>query len=166
MYNGITSLINHLIPNKNPRLIDINRIIDSPPKSRNEKLSRLMRRFNLCEELGTGWDKIVTTTEAMQLPAPKMVTYAEDTRVVLYSKIPFTMLPREEKLRAVYQHASIRYLQDDAMTNKSLRERFGLADTYSASISRLIKEAVKEQIIKPLDDSTSNRYIRYIPSWA
>ena len=51
-------------------------------------------------------------------------------------------------------------------TNKSLRERFGLADTYSASISRLIKEAVKEQIIKPLDDSTSNRYIRYIPSWA
>ena len=147
-------------------LIDINRIIDSPPKSRNEKLSRLMRRFNLCEELGTGWDKIVTTTEAMQLPAPKMVTYAEDTRVVLYSKIPFTMLPREEKLRAVYQHASIRYLQDDAMTNKSLRERFGLADTYSASISRLIKEALKEQIIKPLDESTSNRYIRYIPAWA
>ena len=79
---------------------------------------------------------------------------------------PFTMIPREEKLRAVYQHASIRYLQDDAMTNKSLRERFGLADTYSASISRLIKEAVKEQIIKPLDDSTSNRYIRYIPAWA
>ena len=69
-------------------LVDINRIIDNPPKSRNEKLSRLMRRFNLCEELGTGWDKIVTETEAMQLPAPKMVTYAENTRVVLYSKTP------------------------------------------------------------------------------
>lgn len=77
-------------------LVDINRIIDNPPKSRNEKLSRLMRRFNLCEELGTGWDKIVTETEAMQLPAPKMVTYAENTRVVLYSNIPFTMIPREE----------------------------------------------------------------------
>lgn len=95
-----------------------------------------------------------------------MVTYAENTRVVLYSNMPFAMLPREEKLRAVYQHASIKYLQDDAMTNKTLRERFGLADTYSASISRLIKEAVKEQIIKPLDESTSNRYIRYIPAWA
>ena len=147
-------------------LVDINRIIDNPPKSRNEKLSRLMRRFNLCEELGTGWDKIVTETEAMQLPAPKMVTYAENTRVVLYSNIPFTMIPREEKLRAVYQHSSIRYLQNDAMTNKTLRERFGLPDSYSASISRLIKEAVKEQLIKPLDEATSNRYIRYIPAWA
>ena len=154
------------VTNPGTPLVDINRIIDNPPKSRNEKLSRLMRRFNLCEELGTGWDKIVIATEAMQLPAPRMVRYTENTRVVLYSAIPFTMISREEKLRAVYQHASIRYLQDDAMTNKSLRERFGLADTYSASISRLIKEAVKEQIIKPLDDSTSNRYIRYIPAWA
>ena len=161
IFNARIEVTNPGIP-----LIDINRIIDNPPKSRNEKLSRLMRRFNLCEELGTGWDKIVATTEEMQLPAPKMVTYAENTRVVLYSNIPFAMIPREEKLRAVYQHASIRYLQDDAMTNKTLRERFGLTDTYSASISRLIKEAVKEQIIKPLDESTSNRYIRYIPAWA
>lgn len=76
------------------------------------------------------------------------------------------MIPREEKLRAVYQHASIKYLQNGALTNKSLRERFGLADTYSASISRLIKEAVKEQVIKPLDESSSNKFIRYIPSWA
>ena len=95
-----------------------------------------------------------------------MVAYAENTRVVLYSNIPFAMIPREEKLHAVYQYASIRYLQDDAMTNKILRERLGLADTYLPSISRLIKETVKEQIIKPLDESTSNRYIRYIPAWA
>ncbi len=154
------------ITNPGTPLVDINRIIDNPPKSRNEKLSRLMRRFSLCEELGTGWDKIVTETEAMQLPAPKMIRYEDSTRVILYSRMPFNMIPREEKLRAVYQHASIKYLQNDAMTNKSLRERFGLSDTYSASISRLIKEAVKEQIIKPLDDSTSNRYIRYIPAWA
>lgn len=68
--------------------------------------------------------------------------------------------------RAVYQHASIKYLQNDAMTNKSLRERFGLSDTYSASISRLIKEALKEQMIRQLDESITNRYIKYIPFWA
>ena len=147
-------------------LVDINRIIDNPPKSRNEKLSRLMRRFSLCEELGTGWDKIVTAPEEMQLPAPKMIRYEDSTRVILYSRMPFNMIPREEKLRAVYQHASIKYLQNDALTNKSLGERFGLADTYSASISRLIKEALKEQVIKPLDESSSNKFIRYIPSWA
>lgn len=154
------------VTNPGPPLIDINRIIDNPPKSRNEKLSRLMRRFNLCEELGTGWDKIVTETEAMQLPAPKMIRYNENTRVILYSSIPFAMIPKEERLRAIYQHASIKYLQNDAMTNKSLRERFGLPDSSAASISRLIKEAIREQIIKPLDVSTSNRYLKYIPFWA
>ena len=166
---GITvEIFNTRIEVTNPGapLVDINRIIDNPPKSRNEKLSRMMRRFNLCEELGTGWDKIVTETEAMQLPAPKMIKYNENTRVILYSDIPFSMISKEEKLRAVYQHASIRYLQDDAMTNKSFRERFGLPDTSSASISRLIKEAVNENIIKPLDVATSNRYIKYIPFWA
>ena len=64
------------------------------------------------------------------------------------------------------QHENIKHLQNDALPNKSLRERFDLADTYSASISRLIKEAVKEQVIKPLDESSSNKFIRYIPSWA
>ena len=34
-----------------------------------------------------------------------------------------------------------------------------LTDTSSVNISRLIKEAVKEQIIKTVDESTSNRYI-------
>ena len=58
---------------------------------------------------------------------------------------PFTMIPREEKLRAVYQHASIRYLQDDAMTNKSLRERFGvplpeLSMGMSADMERAVRQ--------------------------
>ena len=125
-----------------------------------------MWRFNLCEELGTGWDKIVTATEAMQLHAPKIIRYEESKRVILYSSMTFSMILREEKLRAVYQHESIKYLQNGALTNKSLRERFDLSDTYSASISRLIKEAVKEQVIKQLDDSITNRYIKYIPFWA
>lgn len=167
--SGVTvEIFNTRIEVTNPGspLVDIYRIIDNPPKSRNEKLSRLMRRLNLCEELGTGWDKIVIETEAKQLPAPKMIKYNENTRVILYSSIPFSMISKEEKLRATYQHASVRYLQNDAMTNKSLRERFGLPDTSSASISRLIKDAIKAKLIKPLDETTSNKYLKYIPVWA
>ena len=52
------------------------------------------------------------------------------------------------------------------MTNSSLRERFGLESTSAASISRLIKEAVNAKLIKPLDPTTSNRYMKYIPAWA
>ena len=61
----------------------------------------------------------------------------------------------------------IKHLQGDAMTNKSLRERFGLPSTASASISRLIKDAIAKQIIKPFDETvSSNRMMQYIPFYA
>lgn len=52
------------------------------------------------------------------------------------------------------------------MTNSSLRARFGLKDSSSGSISRLIKEAVNQGYIKPFDPETAPRYMRYIPIWA
>ncbi|MDD3919694.1 MAG: putative DNA binding domain-containing protein [Eubacteriales bacterium] len=39
------------ITNSGRPLVDIQRIIDNPPKSRNEKLASLMRRLKMCEEL-------------------------------------------------------------------------------------------------------------------
>ena len=60
------------ITNPGTPLVDIKRIIDNPPRSRNEGLASLMRRLRMCEELGTGWDKIVISCEFLQLPAPKI----------------------------------------------------------------------------------------------
>lgn len=54
------------VTNSGIPLVDVRRIIDNPPKSRNEKLAALMRRLRMCEELGTGWDKIVITCELYQ----------------------------------------------------------------------------------------------------
>lgn len=147
-------------------LVDIKRIIDNPPKSRNEKLASLMRTLRICEELGTGWDKIVIACELMQLPAPKIEIYEDSTKVTLFSKIPFTNLSAEEKLWACYLHACIRFVQGDNLTNSSLRERFALSESSSGSISRLIKDAVAKQLIKPVDPDTAPRYMKYIPAWA
>ena len=154
------------ITNSGIPLVDINRIIDNPPKSRNEKLASLMRRLKICEELGTGWDKIVLSCEMLQLPAPKIELYQESTRVTLFSEIPFTSLSLEDKLRGCYMHACILYVQGDQLTNSSLRDRFGLPQSSAGSISRLIKEAIKLELIKPFDPETSNRYMKYIPVWA
>lgn len=63
-------------------------------------------------------------------------------------------------------HACIKFVQSEQMTNSSLRERFGLSSTSSASISRLIKEAVRRELIKPFDTNTSHKYMKYIPIWA
>lgn len=154
------------VTNSGTPLVDVKRIIDNPPKSRNEKLATLMRRLRMCEELGTGWDKIVITCEFNQLPAPKIELFEDSTRVTLFSEMPFSYFSMEDKLWACYLHACIKHVQGEQLTNSSLRERFGLENSASASISRLIKEAVTKKIIKPLDPTTAPRYMKYIPVWA
>ncbi len=154
------------ITNPGTPLIDIRRIIDNPPKSRNEKLASLMRRMGMCEELGTGWDKIVISCELQQLPAPKIDLYEESTKVTLFSEVSFSTIPHEDRLWACYLHACIKQVQGEQLTNRSLRQRFGLKASSSGSASRLIRDAVDAKLIKPLDPATAPRHMRYIPIWA
>lgn len=154
------------ITNAGRPLVDVKRIVDNPPKSRNEKLAELMRRLKICEELGTGWDKMVISCEIMQLPSPQIVLYDESTRVTLFSEKNFSNISSADKLWACYLHSCIKYVQGEQLTNSSLRKRFGLQESSAGTISRLIKEAVKSNLIKPLDPTTANRYMKYIPAWA
>lgn len=154
------------VTNPGTPLVDILRIIDNPPRSRNEKLAALMRRLSMCEELGSGWDRMVILCELSQLPAPKIEAFSDHTRVTLYRHKDFTDLSSEERLWACYLHACIKHVQEEYLTNRSLRERFGLPDSSAAIISRLIKEAVSKNIIKPFDPDTAPRYMKYMPIWA
>ena len=120
----------------------------------------------MCEELGTGWDKVATSCEIMQLPAPKITLYEENMKVTLFSENSFSNLSAEDKLWSCYLHACIKQVSGEFLTNSSLRERFGLKESSSASISRLIKDAVNAKLIKPLDSKTAPRYMKYIPIWA
>ena len=154
------------ITNPGVPLVDIMRIIDNPPKSRNEKLAALMRRLKMCEELGRGWDRMVLACEAQYLPAPRIGVFSESTKVTLFSEMAFQNISLEDKEWSCYLHACLRYIQGDALTNSSLRERFNLPEYSSGTVSRLIKEAVSNKRIKPLDPTTAPRYMRYIPIWA
>lgn len=154
------------VTNPGTPLVDVLRIIDNPPKSRNEKLASLMRRLKMCEELGRGWDRMVLACEAQFLPAPRIDVFQDSTKVTLFSKIEFSNIPMEEKLWSCYLHACLMYVQGEVLTNKSLRDRFGVKETSAGSISRLIKESVREKLIKPIDPDTARRYMKYIPIWA
>ena len=154
------------VTNPGTPLVEIMRIIDNPPKSRNEKLAAIMRRFGMCEELGRGWDRMVISCERQRLPAPHIQIYQESTKVTLFSHLEFSNISMEEKLWSTYLHACIKYIEGDALTNSSLRERFGLKPTSAGSISRLLKEVVGRDWIKPLDPTTARRYMKYVPSWA
>ncbi len=154
------------ITNSGIPLVNIDRIIDNPPRSRNEKLASLMRRLGMCEELGTGWDKMVISCEMQQLPAPKIYEYEDSTKVTLYCETAFSDISQEDRQWACYLHACVLYVQGEYLTNASLRKRFGLKDTASGSISRLIKEAVELGYIKAFNPDTAPRYMKYVPFWA
>ena len=154
------------VTNSGRPLVDVLRIVDTPPRSRNEKLSAMMRRMGICEELGTGWDKTVIACELQQLPAPKMEVYEESSKATLFSGVKFSDISNEDRLWGCYLHACIRFLQGEYLTNSSLRKRFGLKESSSGTVSRLIKEATDEGLIRPFDPDTAPRYMKYIPAWA
>ncbi|GAA3550834.1 ATP-binding protein [Nocardioides daeguensis] len=86
------------ITNPGVPLIDTKRFIDSPPVSRNEQLARSMRQMRVCEERGSGWDKIVFEIEIHQLPAPLIETTDTHTRVVLFGPRKLTAMQRDDRL--------------------------------------------------------------------
>ncbi|MDG4542589.1 MAG: ATP-binding protein [Rickettsiales bacterium] len=155
------------ITNPGVPLIDTDRFLDSPPQSRNEILARFMRRINICEERGTGIDKVLFEIEKVQLPAPKFSVEQNHTRITIYAYKALTKMNKEEKIRACYWHACLCQESNQLMTNSSLRERFGIEQKNQAIVSRIISDTLKKGFIKPSDpDNTSRKHVKYIPFWA
>jgi ATP-dependent DNA helicase RecG len=78
------------ITNPGEPLVDTQRFVDTPPKSRNESLASLMRRVRICEERGSGIDKVASQVEVFKLPAPLFERPEGFTRVVLFAHKPLT----------------------------------------------------------------------------
>ena len=136
-------------------------------RSRNEKVASLMRRMNICEEKGSGIDKVIFNCELYQLPAPDFIQSQVHMRVILYAYKQLRYMNKGDKLRAVYQHACLKWVSNDAMTNQSLRERFHIEDHNYSIASRLIKEALNENYIKEENaENKSRKFAKYIPFWA
>lgn len=154
------------ITNPGKPLVDLSRLIDSPPRSRNESLASLLRRIGLCEERGSGVDKVVFECEIFQLPAPSFEIVGDSTRSVLFTPRALSKMDSDDRIRAVYQHACLRQVQRTFMTNTSLRERFGIDPKNSSTASRLLKEALAAEQVKLKDESASQKFRQYVPWWA
>ncbi|MDB5343552.1 MAG: hypothetical protein JWP89_1929 [Schlesneria sp.] len=136
-------------------------------KSRNERLADLMRRLGICEEKGSGVDKVVSAAEAFQLPAPDFRVKELRTSVVMFAHQELEHMDRSDRIRACYQHCCLRYVMNQQMTNQSLRDRFKLPESKVATVSLIIAATVEAGKIK-LSDPTqaSTRYRSYVPYWA
>jgi ATP-dependent DNA helicase RecG len=156
------------ISNPGQPLIRKERFVDEY-KSRNERLADLMRRMGICEEKGSGIDKVVSSTEYYQLPAPDFRIQPHHTTTVLFAHQDFSEMEFADRVRACYLHGCLKYVSNEKMTNQSLRERFKLdaSKAKSAQVSQIIAATVEQGLIR-LDDehAGSKRYAKYVPFWA
>lgn len=73
------------ISNPGNPIIDTLRLIDEMPRSRNEVLASYMKRMGICEERGSGIDKVINASEVWQLPAPKFISESNYFKATLFA---------------------------------------------------------------------------------
>ena len=131
-------------------------------QSRNERLAGPMRRLGMCEEQGLGVDRVIASTEVYGLPAPDFRLGERHTMAILYAQKSFEEMDRRERTRACYWHCVLRYVTGQKMTNASLRDRFGLPEGRSETVSRVIAETLHEGRIKSDDPTRTSKSTRAI----
>ncbi|MBY6154719.1 putative DNA binding domain-containing protein [Vannielia litorea] len=154
------------VSNPGEPVISVTRFIDGH-RSRNENLAWCFRQMNICEERSSGIDRVVSTAELYQLPAPEFISSFQSTTVVIYGPRDFKQMTSDDKIRACYQHCVLRYVMREQMTNESLTARFGLDESSRATVSKILKATVDANLVA-LDPAVggSRKYARYVPAWS
>ncbi|UVC09665.1 putative DNA binding domain-containing protein [Rhizobium sp. TH2] len=155
-----------VIHNLGKPFADPERIIDAPPRSRNETLAAFMRRAGHAEERGSGYTRALMAIETANQAPPLFQIIDESYVVTLFRTTDFAVMSKDDRIRACYQHAVLKKLRNDPMNNTSLRRRLGLKDTQASQISNVIRDAQDTGLIKPLDKDQGYRVARYLPWWA
>ncbi len=153
------------ITNPGNSLIPIDRLIDER-KTRNEKIAKGMRGLGLCEERGSGLDKVLLEIEKQRMPVFDIEPSENSMRFVLVAPKPFHAYTKSEKLKACFWHCVLRYcVYRDYMSNTTLRERFGLPPEDYQAVSAIIAECKQTGRIAPAEENQGNRNARYVPYW-
>lgn len=148
-------------------LVAIERIVDSVPVSRNENIAGFMHKCGICEERGSGYDKIVEATGKNELLVPRIENQNNQfTKAILFAKVPFELTTKEDRKRTCYMQACLAYVNFEGISNSDIRKIFGLGEKEKAKASRLLTSAVEAGYIKVMDPDTAPRYKKYIPYWA
>jgi predicted HTH transcriptional regulator len=154
------------VSNPGEPVVPVERFIDGY-QSRNERLADLMRRLHICEEKSSGIDRVVRAAEVFQLPAPEFRVAHRRTEAIIHGLRSFEDMDRNDRVRACYQHAALKWVMAERMTNQSLRERFGLTDAKAAAVSQVIAAAIEAGLVKAdASVGSSRKFARYVPYWA
>ncbi len=154
------------ISNPGEPVVPVERFIDGY-QSRNERLADLMRRMGICEEKSSGIDKVVNAAEVFQLPAPDFREEYRRTVVTIFGPRDFDQMHRDDRIRACYQHCALKWVMSKSMTNQTMRERFHLPESKTATVSQVIAATIEAGLVKADERvGSSRKFARYLPFWA
>jgi len=145
--------------------INIDTLI-SNSKLRNPLLAETMRLLHVCEARGSGINTAFLASEIYKLPPLKFINMPNYFKVIIFSPKSYKKMTKEEKIEACYQHCARKFMNQDYMTNTSLRERFGIKSSNRSIVSRIIKSTIEQGKIKISKENSSPKNMRYIPIWA
>ncbi len=156
-----------VITNPGAPLNDVNRLLDMPPRSRNEILAQSMLLLGICERRGSGIDRAIAAIEERKLPPVKFEKSETHTKVILFPPKKLNEMTKPDKIRACYQHACLLFEDRKDLNNQSVRERFGIDKNSSYIASKIIADTFSAGLIKLSDpEITSKKYATYVPYYA
>lgn len=156
-----------VMTNPGSPLTDVNRFIDLPPRSRNEKLAQALLLLHICERRGSGVDRAIEALETTLMPPPKFTKGEYFTRVFIYGRQKLSAMGKQDKIRACYQHCCLLFENNIEMTNQAVRERFEISNKSYPIASRIINDTMEAGLIKVADaENTSRKFASYIPFYA
>ena len=147
------------ITNPGKLLVEAGRMMDSPPRARNERLATLMRGMEFCEEKGI--EKAIESIEVSQSSPPLFKESSGGLQVILYGSRKYAEMTMDDRIRACYQHACMKQRTGETMKNATLRKRLGVAHVAQASL--VIKKTLNKGLIKLVDSEHPRS--GYIPWW-
>ena len=115
--------------------LEFRRVLFRSPKSRNETLASMMRRFRICEERGSGIDKVIAQVEMFQLPAPIFEVPEGFTRVILFAHRPLNEMRQDGSGKSLLPPCLPtlcparfydQYYASEAVWNRTKKQRHGL----------------------------------------
>ncbi|MDN3546082.1 hypothetical protein QWZ02_16615 [Kinneretia asaccharophila] len=86
------------------------------------------------------------------------------TQAVLYGPRSFAEMTQDERVRACYFHAVLKFLSGDKMKNASLCARLGIAAKNAAQASAVISKTLDAGLIRVADPEHPRA--GYLPHWA
>ena len=147
-------------------LVDVDRIIDTAPHARNEKMANFLRLVHICEARGSGFDRMEEGMRDWKIPAPKVETAEDFCRTKLYWHSSLSQWSKEEKVRTCYIYVCYCHVNSIEVSNTVLRDRFGISEANKAMVSRIIKDTLNAGKIKLADPNSAVKMRRYVPYWA